>query len=172
MTLIDIARIAFSLLAVLGLIGALAYMARRFGMVSLIKQNKGRARLQMVDSIGLDAKRKLVIMRCDDREHLVIFGPQGETLIESNIPQVAQTEKPADEAIEGLGERLGEPSTNTQYHDDESQKTPASPSDSNTTNAAARDNPFAKLSFASLLAKTTGQSQNLHPTSTTKKEAA
>ncbi len=168
MTLIDIARIAFSLLAVLGLIGALAYTARRFGMVSLIKQNKGRARLQMVDSIGLDAKRKLVIMRCDDREHLVIFGPQGETLIESNIPQLAQNEEPVEE--------FAEPSTNTQHHDDESQKTlasqPAKQTDSETANAAARDNPFAKLSFASLLAKTTAQSKNTQPTDATKKEAA
>ena len=34
----------------------------------------------------IDNRRRLVLVRRDDREHLLLLGPQGETVVETNIP--------------------------------------------------------------------------------------
>ena len=39
------------------------------------------------EAVALDGKRKLVLVRRDSTEHLVILGPNSETLIESAIAE-------------------------------------------------------------------------------------
>ncbi len=79
-------RFLLALVFVLGLIAALAWAARRFGFGGNFAAMKGRSgRLAVTESLMLDAKRRLVLVRRDDREHLVLIGPAGETLIESGI---------------------------------------------------------------------------------------
>ncbi|MCK5375173.1 MAG: flagellar biosynthetic protein FliO, partial [Alphaproteobacteria bacterium] len=43
-------------------------------------------RLRLVESLPLDARRRLVLLECDKIQHLVILSASGETVIESNIP--------------------------------------------------------------------------------------
>ena len=50
-----------------------------------------KRRLQIVEILPLDGRRRAVILRRDDREHLVILGANGETVVESGI------ESPQDE---------------------------------------------------------------------------
>ena len=50
-----------------------------------------RRRLQVVESLPIDARRRAVLIRRDDREHLVILGPGADTVIETGI------ESPQDE---------------------------------------------------------------------------
>lgn len=79
-------RFLLALVFVLGLIAALAWAARRFGFGGNLLPIKGRSgRLAVTESLMLDAKRRLVLIRRDDREHLVLVGPAGETVIESGI---------------------------------------------------------------------------------------
>ena len=79
-------RFLLALVFVLGLIVALAWAARRFGFGGNLVAMKGRStRLAVVESVMLDAKRRLVLVRRDDREHLLILGPAGETVVESGI---------------------------------------------------------------------------------------
>lgn len=87
MALLDITRILFALIAVLGLIGVFSIIARRIGITSGSLMATRQKRLQLVDTVGLDPKRRLAIIRCDDREHLIILGPNGETVIDQNIPE-------------------------------------------------------------------------------------
>ncbi len=49
-----------------------------------IKTSEKR-RLKIVESLPLDPRRRLAIIKCDDKEHLVILGQNGETVIASNI---------------------------------------------------------------------------------------
>jgi flagellar protein FliO/FliZ len=75
-------RFALALILVLGLIALLAWLLRRFGMG--VKMTKGR-RLGVSEVQMLGPRHKLMLIRRDDVEHLVIVGPTGETVVESGI---------------------------------------------------------------------------------------
>ena len=75
-------RFALALILVLGLIALLAWMLRRFGMG--MKMSKGR-RLGVSEVQMLGPRHKLMLVRRDDVEHLVILGPAGETVVETGI---------------------------------------------------------------------------------------
>lgn len=77
-------RFAAALLFVLGLMGGLTLVLRRFGGRALLAA-PGRRRLKIVEVLPLDARRRAVLLRRDGREHLVILGANSETLIESGI---------------------------------------------------------------------------------------
>ena len=75
-------RFALALILVLGLIALLAWLLRRFGMG--VKMTKGR-RLGIVEVQMLGPRHRLMLIRRDDVEHLVVVGPGSETVIESGI---------------------------------------------------------------------------------------
>lgn len=82
---------------VLVLIAGLAALVRRSGFggrLTVAPSAGSERRLALVEVRPLDAKRKLVLLRRDDREHLVLLGASGDLLIESGIP--ARENKPAD----------------------------------------------------------------------------
>ncbi|NIA69440.1 FliO/MopB family protein [Pelagibius litoralis] len=76
---------------VLLLITVLAALVRRSGLGDRLAVTKGGSdrRLALVEVRPLDAKRKLVLLRRDDREHLVLLGSGSDLLIETNIPAAA-----------------------------------------------------------------------------------
>jgi flagellar protein FliO/FliZ len=85
-------RFLLALLFVLGLIGLLAYLLRRFGLgavrISPAFRGKGRGaapRLAVVEVAVVDARHRLVLLRRDDTEHLVLLGTTSDLLIESGI---------------------------------------------------------------------------------------
>lgn len=84
MDLIDIARYLGALTLVLALVGFAALAARRFGVPGIMSANATR-RLAVVETLMLDARHKLFILRRDDREHLVLVGPAGASVVESGI---------------------------------------------------------------------------------------
>ena len=81
----DYTRFILALLFVLGLIGLLAAGIRRFGLglpQTPIRRGKEK-RLSLVEVMPIDAKRRLVLFKRDDVEHLVILGPNAEILVET-----------------------------------------------------------------------------------------
>ena len=84
----DLGQALLALMFVLGLIGLLAMAARRFGIggINTMAQHGNKKRLGVVEVKSLDARRRLVLIRRDDVEHLIIVGPDGETVVESGIP--------------------------------------------------------------------------------------
>lgn len=90
MDILDLSRIFFALIAVLGLIGLCATIARKAGFVSGAVSLARRRRLSIVETLPLDARRRAAIIRCDGREHFVILGATTETIIDANIPACAQ----------------------------------------------------------------------------------
>jgi len=83
----DYLRFVVALLFVLGLIGGLALVARHFGMMPrAAKPNRGGTRrLGIVEVANVDGKRRLVLIRRDQVEHLVLLGMASETVIERGI---------------------------------------------------------------------------------------
>ncbi|PSJ37086.1 flagellar biosynthetic protein FliO [Allosphingosinicella deserti] len=86
MDLLSFLRTIAALGTVLGLLGGALWAVRRYNIV-LPGQigDRGMKRLALVERIGIDAKRSIVLVRRDDREHLVMIGPGGEIVLESGI---------------------------------------------------------------------------------------
>ena len=81
---------------VIGLIALLAYAAKRWRGVGA---GRGGRRLQVVEALGLDAKRRLVLVRADGREHLLLVGGESDLLLETrDAPAGAPAHEDADAA--------------------------------------------------------------------------
>ncbi|MBX9747576.1 MAG: flagellar biosynthetic protein FliO [Hyphomonadaceae bacterium] len=76
---LDWARSLFALIITLALIVGVAYAARRLGMLQ--PQGQGARRMKVTESLMLDPRRRMVIVRCDDREHLILLGPGGDVVV-------------------------------------------------------------------------------------------
>lgn len=85
MGFVDFLYALLALVFVLGLVGAMAVTARRFGFGYRTPGRGGRRRLSIVEAMPVDAKRRLVLLRRDATEHLVLLGTGSELLIESGI---------------------------------------------------------------------------------------
>jgi flagellar protein FliO/FliZ len=89
-------RFLIALVFVLALIGLIAWIARRFGFGHVAVRPRGAARrIEIVETAAVDAKRRLVLLRRDRTEHLVLLGTNSELLIESGISPPASQGAPA-----------------------------------------------------------------------------
>jgi flagellar protein FliO/FliZ len=87
MDVIDLARYFGALLLVLALVGFAALAARKYGLAGFVQGTVAR-RLSIVETMMVGPKHKLVLIRRDGAEHLVLLGPQGADVIESGIPAI------------------------------------------------------------------------------------
>jgi len=85
---IDVLRYFGALLLVLAMVGGAGLLARRFGVPGVTKA-AGVKRLAVVETLMLGPRQRLIILRRDDVEHLVLSGPDGASVIESGIPAKA-----------------------------------------------------------------------------------
>ncbi|PCI32193.1 MAG: hypothetical protein COB54_07980 [Alphaproteobacteria bacterium] len=90
-------QFVMALLFVLALILLIAYGAKRFGLMARVTVNSTKTRdkrLNIVEILPIDARRKLMLIRRDDVEHLVILGTERDIVIETDITAKAgKTEK-------------------------------------------------------------------------------
>src|SRR6201987_423587 len=77
----------FAFVAVLALIGVAAWLVRRFAGNRLgANANRGRMpRLAVIDAAAVDGRRRLVLVRRDNIEHLLMIGGPSDIVVESNI---------------------------------------------------------------------------------------
>jgi flagellar protein FliO/FliZ len=95
---IDWARALFALIATLALIAGAAYGARRLGMLQ--PGGAGPKRLKVSESLMLDPRRRLVLVRCDNREHLLLLGPGGDIVVSDMPAAEAASETPPLRIVE------------------------------------------------------------------------
>lgn len=75
-------RFVLALVFVVLLITACAWIARRLGLGGRLAATRGSRRLAIVEVLPLDAKRRLVLLRRDGVEHLLLLGLNGDVVIE------------------------------------------------------------------------------------------
>lgn len=87
MNFLDLARAIFGLAFVLGLIGLVAWASRRYApqLMAKLSAERGERRLKVVETLVLDPARRLVLVKIDDEERLILLG-EGRELIEPRQP--------------------------------------------------------------------------------------
>lgn len=77
----------FAFVAVLALIGGAAWLVRRFANNRLgANTARGRMpRLAVIDAAAVDGRRRLVLVRRDNIEHLLMIGGPSDVVVETNI---------------------------------------------------------------------------------------
>jgi flagellar protein FliO/FliZ len=97
----------FAFVAVLALIGVAAWLVRRFAGSRLgATANRGRMpRLAVIDAAAVDGRRRLVLVRRDNIEHLLMIGGPTDIVVEANIVRAttARDQMPQRPAV-GSGE--------------------------------------------------------------------
>ena len=90
------ARFFIAFLVVLALIGLTAWLVRRFAANRLGNTAaRGRQpRLAVIDAASVDARRRLVLIRRDNVEHLLMIGGPTDVVIEPNIVRAAAAREP------------------------------------------------------------------------------
>jgi flagellar protein FliO/FliZ len=77
MSWVDWVRALAALAATLGLLAGAAYLARRMGMLQAPAPG-GKRRINVVESLFLDPRRRVVIVRVDSEEHVLLLSPFGD----------------------------------------------------------------------------------------------
>ena len=77
----------FAFVVVLALIGVVAWLIRRFASNRLgANTQRGRMpRLAVIDAAAVDGRRRLVLVRRDNVEHLLMIGGPSDIVVEPNI---------------------------------------------------------------------------------------
>jgi hypothetical protein len=70
---------------VLALIGLTAWLVRRFGANRLGSSRGRQPRLAVIDAAAVDGRRRLVLIRRDNIEHLLMIGGPTDLVVEPNI---------------------------------------------------------------------------------------
>lgn len=105
MDLLTLLKFAAALGLVLSLIGGFAFLASKLNLVSNLTRKSQDRRLALVESLVIDAKHRMVIVRSDERDHVLLLGPQSDLVVESRD---AATERPAAATLVPLVKEAGQ----------------------------------------------------------------
>lgn len=83
MEMVDYSRFFVSLAFVIALIWAVAWLLKRFGLDKRLRGATGQAgRMQVVDVLYMDPRRKLVLVRADHQEYVLMVAGDSVTVID------------------------------------------------------------------------------------------
>jgi flagellar protein FliO/FliZ len=103
MDLLSILKALGALAFVLGLLLGGTYLLRKYGSRIGIKGGMASQDLKVVEWRALDMRRKLVVIRWGEKEHLLSIAPTGDTLIASRDAPPAFAPIPPQTADDGSG---------------------------------------------------------------------
>lgn len=91
MNFLDLLRAVFALAFTLGIIGLAAWAARRYApqLLAKLSAERGERRMQVVETLVLDPARRLILVKVDNEERLLLLG-EGRELIEPRGPDSGQ----------------------------------------------------------------------------------
>ncbi len=87
-------RFVAALVFVVALIFAVAWIAKRLGLGHAMAARRGKRRLSVEEVLALDGKRRLVLLKRDGVEHLLLLGLNDDIVVETGIAPVG---KPAED---------------------------------------------------------------------------
>jgi flagellar protein FliO/FliZ len=78
-------RFSLALVFVIALFFVVALVLRRFGLGGVAATPRRQRRVSVVEVTPLDAKRRLVLVRRDEVEHLLLLSTSGDQVVEAGI---------------------------------------------------------------------------------------
>ncbi len=98
-------------IALLGLVVVFWFIKARRGSVGAGTLGRGRRdpRLAVLDTVAVDARRRLVLIKRDDVEHLLLIGGPSDVVVESRIGQGARAAPPVVRPNDTMPVRPAEP---------------------------------------------------------------
>ncbi|HEX8446707.1 MAG TPA: flagellar biosynthetic protein FliO [Sphingomonas sp.] len=91
MEVVALLRTMGGLGVVLGLLAGALWVVRRYDIALPGRVGGGtNRRVELVERIQIDAKRSVILVRRDDREHLFVLAPDGATILETRIMRAAE----------------------------------------------------------------------------------
>jgi flagellar protein FliO/FliZ len=107
MDFIGLLRAIFALAVVVGLILGAAFLVRRYApqLLARLEGVQGRKRLSVVETLVLDPARRLVLVRLDNEERLILLG-EGRELLEPREPAPPVEPAPAPKPVGPLAAKL------------------------------------------------------------------
>jgi flagellar protein FliO/FliZ len=104
-------RFFIAFVVVFALIGVTAWLIRRFGTGALGGTGaRGRApRLAVIEAGAVDGRRKLVLIRRDNTEHLIMIGGPTDIVVEANIVRGQSTREAATSRVSSPADNLARP---------------------------------------------------------------
>jgi len=92
-----------SFFIILGVIGAIWWIVRRFGSGRLGASTRGRQpRLAVIDYASVDNRRRLILVRRDNVEHLLMIGGPSDIVVETNIVRAVPAARDVGRAPAGI----------------------------------------------------------------------
>lgn len=85
MDIAEYLRFVFALAFVIALILMLAFVARRYGLGYRNMPRTAKRRLSISEILPVDGKRRIVIIKRDNKEHLLMIGGTTDLVIERDI---------------------------------------------------------------------------------------
>lgn len=77
-------QLGLALVFVLALMGLLSFVLKKVNYAQSGMMGKNN-RIQIVEQRMIDSKHKVAIVRCDDKDHLVMMGQNGNTVIKADM---------------------------------------------------------------------------------------
>lgn len=99
---INLTQVAIAFGGLLILLALFYYGARALSGSARFGKWRPGQRIGVIDSMPLDGARRLVLVRRDDTEHLLLLGSHGDVVIETGIP-AGRPEDNADSAESASG---------------------------------------------------------------------
>jgi flagellar protein FliO/FliZ len=91
-------RFIAGFLIVMALLGGFAWGLRRYGHkitgLGLATPRTATPRLALVEVLPIDPRRRLVLVRRDGTEHLLLLSPEAQTVVEAGITPAAAEPQP------------------------------------------------------------------------------
>lgn len=78
-------RFVGALIIVVALIFVVAWVAKRLGLGGRLATPRGKRRLAVQEVLALDGKRRLVLLKRDGVEHLLLLGLNDDVVVETGI---------------------------------------------------------------------------------------
>ncbi len=85
MEYVDLIRMLAAFAFVLSLMWILSLIMKRVGYGKLMPLRAEDRRLSVVEYLPLDSKNRLILVKCDSKEHLLVVNAEGTTVVETGM---------------------------------------------------------------------------------------
>jgi flagellar protein FliO/FliZ len=91
---ISFLRVALAFAAVFGLLGLMGLALRHLAARGIKMPGPAgrKRRLEVVESLTIDVRRRLVLVRCDNKEHLILLGNQ-DVVVAQDVTKPGRAKK-------------------------------------------------------------------------------